>query len=307
MNKILYDILDRINEGIVILNTNMEIVFWNHSIVQMTGITKEKAINVKIINVLPTLNKNYIQKLMLCVLNNGCKIFFSAALHENLINNRKVNLKVSKIGTIQSQFLLFEFIDVTHQFARITQLKKYVNRLYISNKKLKKQENVIKKLAYYDELTGVANRTLFYKIAEGLLSTAKRNNSLVGLLFLDVDKFKNINDKYGHKLGDKVLIEVAHLLKRCTRSSDVVARYGGDEFLVLLPIKKYEDYKMIASRIESTRGKTLYCGGKEVQISLSMGMSFYPHDGNSIDELILKADKAMYSMKNYRCKTTFPI
>ena len=135
-------------------------------------------------------------------------------------------------------------------------------------------------------------------MANKFYNNSKRGNQLLALIFIDVDKFKNINDTYGHKVGDEILKEVSKLLMNSTRKGDLVARFGGDEFLVLLPcIKKYEDIKIVESRIQSIKDKTLKLGEIEIKISLSLGISAYPKDGNNIEELITKADKKMYIQK----------
>lgn len=300
MNRILYDILNDINEGIIILNDKLEIFLWNNYMECITEINQEKILYNNIFSVLPNLNKNYFNKAMTDVLNSGNEIFFSAAMHAGLINNKLyLNFKISRLEDSKTKFLLLEFIDVTNQFVQINELKNYVHELYEVNKQLKEKEKIIKNLAYYDTLTGVANRTLFYELAERFLDNAKRNNSLLGLMFIDVDKFKTINDTYGHQAGDKVLVKVAKILKEATRKNDIVARHGGDEFLILLPyMKNIDNYEIIVSRIVNNKNKIINFNGTEINISLSMGISFYPYDGDTIDKLIARADKAMYVAKN---------
>lgn len=298
MNKILYDILTNINEGVVILNEKLEIYLWNNYMKVITQIEDKNAIGSNIYEVLPNLSKGYYNKAINEVLNSGSKMFFSAAMHKGLVNNTEnLNLKISSFDTDGLKLLLLEFINVTNQFTQINRLKDYIQELHSVNMKLKQKERMIKKLAYYDKLTGVANRTLFYELAENLLNKSKRENSLLGLMFIDVDKFKEINDTYGHQVGDKVLIRVAGILKGATRKDDIVARYGGDEFLILLPdIKNVSNYNHVVSRI--TNNKTIDCNGKQITISLSIGISFYPYSGDSIDELIKEADKSMYIAKS---------
>lgn len=300
MNKVLYNILDNVSEGIVVLNDEFEVVFWNNSMEIITSSTLEEVLKKHIYFVLPKINTKYIASALNTVMSSGCKMFFSATMHKDMLNVKgNFNLKVSRFDENRSRFLLLEFTDVTNQFIQVSRLKDYIKGLNKANKQLKEQEKIIRNLAYYDNLTGVANRTLFYELAEKFLSNAKRNKSIIGLMFIDVDKFKSINDTFGHKAGDEVLIKVADILNSAVRKSDIVARHGGDEFLILLPyIKDYSNYQKIITRINNDKNKKINYEGKEINISLSVGVSFYPDNGDTIDKLIAEADKAMYIDKN---------
>lgn len=300
MFRILFSVLNSINEGVVILNENLEIVFWNNYMEYLTGINKKNAINNNVYNILTRLDKGYFKVAIDSTIKDGRKMFFSAAMHKNLVNDKqRLNLKISKIDNGNLSAVLLEFIDVTNQFERIDQLKNYIDELHILNEELKEKEKTINRLAYYDGLTELPNRTLFYKISDKFLSEARRKKSLLGLLFIDVDKFKNINDTYGHKRGDEVIIQVSKILSSSIRESDTICRFGGDEFVILLPyIKNYDDCKEIVSRIMSEKDKVIKDEKDSINIGLSIGVSFYPKDASNIDELISKADKAMYVAKS---------
>ncbi len=300
MDKTLFNILNYINEGIIITDEELEILFWNDCMENITGINQEKVINSSIYNIVPSLNRDYFKEAMKSVIENDHKFFFSSSMHRGLISEDiEINLRLSRFEHGDLNYLIIECIDVTSQIIRINQLKEYNKKLSSLNKELKEKEKEIEKLAYYDRLTGLANRTLFYNVAEKFLEDSKRNNKKLGLMFIDIDRFKRINDMYGHKVGDKVLAEVANILIKSTRKNDIVSRHGGDEFLILLPdIKDYNNYRTIASRIANANKKIKINDDIEIDLSLSIGVSFYPKDGDNIDQLISKADKAMYCVKS---------
>lgn len=300
MDSSLHDILNIVNEGIVILDINFNILIWNMYMESVTQIPENKAIDKNIFNILPNFNKNYFKTSIQYVIKNEIKMFFSATIHRNIVNDKEdFNIKISSFERSGEKFIFIEFINVTNQIVRIKQLKNYINELNVLNKKLVQKEKIIKNMAYYDNLTGLANRPLFNKISNKFLIEAKRNNYLLGLMFIDADRFKNVNDIYGHKKGDYILSQIAAVLKKSTRKNDVIARYGGDEFLVLLPnIKSKNNYKVISSRIKKNKEKYINSEDENINISLSIGVSFYPDDGDTIDELIVAADKAMYAAKN---------
>ena len=153
-------------------------------------------------------------------------------------------------------------------------------------------------LAQYDSLTGLANRNLFRERLGRALIRVDRNKSLVALMFIDLDRFKNINDTLGHDAGDKLLIEVSRRLEKCTRDGDTVARLGGDEFTVILEdIKHVDDAAVIARKILVAMEPAIKLSGYEVFVTPSIGITIYPLDDTSVNNLLKNADTAMYRAK----------
>jgi diguanylate cyclase (GGDEF)-like protein len=162
----------------------------------------------------------------------------------------------------------------------------------------KQAEERLSYLASCDSLTNLPNRILFYDRLNQVLSRAPWSKRLVGVLFLDLDRFKIINDTLGHNVGDELLKAVAERLKGCVRAGDTVARLGGDEFTVILDdVAKEQDVTKIAQKILDALSKPYRIEGHELFTTTSIGISLYPHDGETAETLLKNADIAMYRAK----------
>lgn len=156
----------------------------------------------------------------------------------------------------------------------------------------------IQHLAHYDPLTDLPNRTLFTDRLQQALAIAKRDKAHLALMFIDLDKFKPINDTLGHDVGDLVLKEVAQRIQNCLRESDTVARIGGDEFIVLLPVIETEQGALgVAEKIRHLLNQPIELAGRSLDISSSTGVAIYPVHGIDEKQLIKNADTAMYYAK----------
>ena len=162
----------------------------------------------------------------------------------------------------------------------------------------KKVDETIRRLALSDSLTGLANRNLFQRRLDDSIQVARRRGQLVAVMFLDLDKFKSINDTLGHPMGDKLLKVVGDRLGECCRAVDTVARLGGDEFAIILADVKDSEYVGIpAGRILRALADPIVVDGNEMITSTSIGISLYPQDATDPEELIRKADLALYEAK----------
>ncbi|NPT35629.1 diguanylate cyclase domain-containing protein [Paraburkholderia xenovorans] len=154
-------------------------------------------------------------------------------------------------------------------------------------------------LATHDVLTGLPNRVLFMEKLENAIDEAMRRQERLAVLFVDLDRFKQINDQFGHSVGDKVLATVARRLKQVLWSEDVVARLGGDEFIVLIEgPRSGEAAPAIASRIMATLNEEVRVDGQSMTVGASIGISQFPEDSGTAEELLLNADAAMYAAKS---------
>lgn len=163
----------------------------------------------------------------------------------------------------------------------------------------KKLEEKIKELAYRDPLTNLPNRLLFNDRLDLTIASSKRNNKKFALIILDIDKFKKINDNYGHDTGDQLILYVGKKIESLLRKSDTIARFGGDEFLLLLPeIKDEQDAEKIAEKIFNTFQEKFMLVEKKLKVTVSMGIAIYPEHGDNISTLLKNADLALYEVKD---------
>ncbi len=176
-------------------------------------------------------------------------------------------------------------------------LKDVRDRLAVALSSAEKDESLFVQ-AHYDALTGLPNRFLLMDRLHQEFSRAQRNLSLMGVLFIDLDRFKNVNDSLGHAQGDILLKEVARRLKKLFRDTDTVARLGGDEYVILLPDADNEEHiGEMADRVLGSLNAPVNLDGSSVYVNASIGISVFPGDGNSPDELLTNADTAMYRSK----------
>jgi diguanylate cyclase (GGDEF)-like protein len=163
----------------------------------------------------------------------------------------------------------------------------------------KRTEGVIRNMAYHDALTSLPNRVLLSDRLEMALANARRNKTMLALLFLDFDGFKSINDSLGHDVGDQLLKGVARRLQKCLRSQDTVARLGGDEFIILLPrVNNPTDAGVLAQKLLDVVRVPFNFNEHEVKITLSIGIGLFPKDGSNSNDLLKHADEALYLAKN---------
>ena len=155
-----------------------------------------------------------------------------------------------------------------------------------------------RQFAHHDGLTGLPNRRLLLDRYKQAVAAAARQHRQVALLFLDLDGFKRVNDTYGHAAGDSVLHQVAARLRACIRASDTACRYGGDEFVILLPQYEGQDSAVaVAEKVCSRLAAPYAVGSTAISVTASIGMAIYPIDGHEYGDLMQMTDRAMYRDK----------
>jgi diguanylate cyclase (GGDEF)-like protein/PAS domain S-box-containing protein len=265
------------SEGILLVDGQTQsILEANAAYCQLLGYSHEEIRTLNLNDILVFENINIRNKLYHKLRES--QEFFGESLHcrqdGSLVN---VEVSVSLIFYGGKEVLCFAVRDITER---------------------KQAQEVIHYQAFHDLLTGLPNRSLFNQTLSDALQSAKWQNNAIAVMFLDVDRFKTINDTLGHAVGDLLLKEFAERLTACLREGDIVARWGGDEFTILLPyIDMADDASKIANRILKAFQSAFHLEQHELYVSTSIGIALYPEDGTDAETLLQNADSALYRAK----------
>lgn len=268
------------SEGIMLSNSKNIIISVNEAFCTITGYTKDEVIGKT-----PK------------ILNSG---IHDKAYYENMYNSLKYNKRFKgeiwnrrKNGEIYPEWLS---ISVVHN-------ERYQEKFYIAIftdiTSLKESDKKIHFYANHDSLTALPNRFQFESQLKNALDSARSEKTKLAVMFIDVDKFKDINDTFGHKVGDDILINIAKKLKSVIRKQDLLARLGGDEFVIIAKnIKDENSIQVLLQKIMQEMKNPIIIEKKSFKLSLSIGIAMYPQSGLNADEIIKNADIAMYEVKN---------
>ena len=267
-------------EGIMITDEDTRIIAINKSFTEISGYTEEDVLG-HIPNALHSdkHDEHFYQEMWSALTRDG-------RWRGEIWNKRKSGETYPESLTLtvvkDADGKVINYVGV---FADISESRHSQNRLY--------------ELANHDSLTGLPNRRLFNELMGHGIKRAERKQNQIALLFVDLDRFKAINDTLGHEVGDKLLFQVSRRISCAVRESDAVARVGGDEFLVMMDhLRDAEDAAMVAKKIINTLQTEFIIDGRELFIGASIGIAIYPEDSTDVDGLIKAADIAMYQVKH---------
>lgn len=283
-------VLDSINIGIVMLDTDLNITDWNNWMYIHSDKPADEVIGKNIYDVYPQLKRNCFVRGCKSVLSFGNLVFLSAKLHKYLFPFKLEG----------SYSTLFEHMQQSCYLIPIKNAEGKVEGIMINIHDVTENavlEKHLRELSYVDGLTGVYNRRTFEHRLNEEFQRHKRDEASLGVIIFDIDHFKNVNDLHGHQFGDIVLQKVAKICKEKLRTEDFLARYGGEEFVCLLINQSLEQAKLVAERLRTSIEESIITDGSiNTHVTISLGVSD-SKSFNSAEELLKDADTALYKAK----------
>jgi diguanylate cyclase (GGDEF)-like protein len=292
-------IFNTVNNGIIILDNDLNVLAWNKWLEIFTKIKEEDIVNKKFCTVFPYINEKKLQRKVKTVLVTNNPSFLSLNTNRYLIDIPVSNVTNMIFDSMQQDITILPY-DIEKKYICI-----YVydnTQMCEINKKLEKVNDDLVEMSHRDHLTQVYNRRYFAEQSRKIKLLSQRStNSPFCLLTLDIDKFKKINDTYGHLFGDEVIIKVAQTIESQIRESDIVARFGGEEFVVLLQNCDlqcgFDVGEKIRKCIENTP-ITLH-NDENIHCTVSVGVAqFSKKDNDNLEHTLSRADNALYEAKN---------
>ena len=299
-------VLDRIDTGILLLDSSMRIVKCNQALKNLSDKVCEDIYGKPVEEVFPRFAEARYRQILHDCLERGQVRFCSGMIHSAFVLPEdplrqyrcRQNLQVKRLEMRGEFYVLLQITDISDHFERVFHLKHLIRDLGADFEQARTSGELMRKQAYYDNLTGIYNRAMFMIQLRHDMKHADRNEKMVSVMFLDLDAFKEVNDSHGHLTGDLLLQQVANRLKECVRSSDTVARFGGDEFAIILTnITQAENVREVAEKVRQALQAPYDLQGTSLTRSASIGYSIYPTDSQDPQALIDLADRAMYRVK----------
>ncbi len=292
-------IFNTVNNGIIILDENLNVLAWNKWLEVFTKIKEKDILNKNFCTYFPYVNEKKLKRKAKTVLVTNNPSFLSLNTNRYLINIPVSNVTNTIFDSMQQDITILPY-DIEKKYICIYI---YDNTLMCEiNQKLERANEELIDMSHRDPLTQIFNRRYFSEQSKKIKSFSQRNDNIpFSLVTLDIDKFKNINDTYGHLVGDEVIIKVAHIIEAEVRTSDIVARFGGEEFVMLLQDCDLDNAYKVAEKVRKDIEKTsiIVHIDTEVKFTVSIGVAqFSNEDNNNIELTLARADEALYRAKN---------
>lgn len=298
-------VLDRAAVGIIIIDADQRVVFWNKYVEQISGASSQEVLRKKLSDVCVAFAlPRYQQMLDQVISHHQCR-FCASRIHRAFLYHKnryddavRQNLTLEPFFVDGREFVLIQIIDITNQVKSERDLTTLIAEMQKDYEEVKESEEINRRLAVTDSLTGLPNRIALLKKLTALLDDGEQRRNYA-LMFLDLDGFKNVNDTYGHTVGDQLLIATGKKLRAAVRGDDMVARIGGDEFVLLIKCTTGQTgAATVAAKLVGEISKPVKIDGCMIRITCSIGVALLKEGGINPEEMLRHADQAMYFSKN---------
>ena len=280
-----------LNMGVVILDTDFCVQYWNNWMSMHTAIDREKIIGAKLTEVFPSLNNPQFLRCVKSVMTFGNYYFISQRLHRYLIPMKPTGAFPTRFKFMQQSCTAYPIRDENNTIHQICITIQDVTEMAA-------YEKILLEINLKDSLTGAYNRRFLTTRLSEEFERHRRYSRTLSLLMLDIDYFKKINDTYGHQCGDFILKGMSETITAMLRKVDMLVRYGGEEFCCLLPETDLQSALILAERIrKSIEGKKFQFGDAVIRITVSLGVQEFSGNIDSPDTLLRMADEALYKAK----------
>ena len=279
ISRIIKTVFEEATEGIIIEDDKRNVIHANPAVLRILNMKKEQLIGK---------HTSYLSQMLSPEIQQDIRIAMESRGHWH----GEVEITREDKKSILAWLTVDIVYDNTESPANIVIMLTDISEIYLSREKMKH-------LATHDALTGLPNRTLLFEHLDHAILKARRHKKKGALIFIDIDGFKSINDNYSHRTGDLLLKEFAHRISQVMRTSDIVGRLSGDEFLIIIEnIHSIEDLLGTVRKIKNFFLTPFMINGSKIDITVSMGIALFPSDGENADQLIHAADQAMYRVKS---------
>lgn len=282
-------LLDTIENGILVIDQNLIIHHWNKWLVVNTKISRENALNQKLSDLFPEVIQKKLKRKIKIALTLKSSTFMNARIDGYLIKIPLNKMTHSNFIEMQQNVIISPFKEDMVSIVIYDQ-----TLLLEAQYQIEEQSRQFEIQATTDQLTGAYNRLKFAEVLDSEIKRSERYENPLCLILFDIDHFKRVNDTYGHLVGDLVLKTLTNVIQNAIRDTDLFARWGGEEFILLLPETALEGAKITAERIRETISEYPF----EIvgHIACSLGLALY-HSGEEPDHLVKRADDALYTAK----------
>ena len=286
-------ILDSMDSGFIIVDKDLKIRFWNKWLQIHTGQLAKEVEDKKLDELFQIENSTSIKRKIKTVLAMKSTVFYNAHSAKPLIEISRPHI-TNSIFDIMKQKVTISLYNAHENLVCINIVDETL--LHEANYRLEQNVKTLEEISSIDSLTKIFNRSKFYERINHEIKIADRYNIELGLIFFDIDYFKKINDTYGHKSGDDVLVEISSKVSAYIREVDTFARWGGEEFVILLPGSSAQSTFKLAEKCRLLIKSTEFTD-KKIHVTSSFGVSNY-QSGETLNKLFLRADKALYKAKD---------